>query len=354
MYLKGLLLLILGGIALISCDDDKNAATPTPTPKKNYTSWIVGDTADVKVTGVLSGTVLAGGGLEPDEPMRWMLQRAKGGDVVVIRIGSGGDGYNEYFFRELGVVVNSVETILLNSREVAQDADVVRKVRNAECLFFTGGDQSLYYRYIDGTPLETAINYLKNEKKITVGGNSAGCAIQGEYFFSAENLGSNTNLRSEDALRNPYDDRVTVRKDFLRSPFLDGLITDTHYDNPNRRGRHIVFMARMAKDYNVSMPKGIGIDERTVVCIDEKGIGRVFGRGYAYFISPSQANLKPEICEPGKPLTWNLEGRALRAYEVGGSTQGTGFFDVATWSEGQGGAWRWYSSENGTLKAVKD
>ncbi|MCS6834356.1 MAG: cyanophycinase, partial [Flammeovirgaceae bacterium] len=158
-----------------------------------------------------------------------------------------------------------------------------------------------------------------------------------------------------DALRNPYDERITVRKDFLRSPFLDGLITDTHYNNPDRRGRHIVFLARMLKDYNVGFPKGIGIDERTVVCIDEKGIARVFGRSYAYFIAPSQPTTRPEVCESGKPLTWNTNGgRALRAYEVAGNSQGTGYFNVSAWKEGEGGSWRWYSSENGVLKMIKD
>lgn len=256
-----LIISILLNFFLLSCGgDDSEPITPNPnpTPTKEYKSWVVGDTSDVVVSGVLGGTVLAGGGLEPDEPMKWMLERAKGGDVVVIRIGSGEDGYNNYFFKDLRVSVNSVETILLNSKKVAENTDVNRKVRNAECLFFTGGDQSIYFKYIDGTPLEESINYLKNVKKVTVGGNSAGCAIQGEYFFSAENLGE-TNLQSADALNNPFDSRITIRKDFMSSPFLGNLITDTHYDNPDRKGRHIVFLARMIKDFSVNTPKGIGV-----------------------------------------------------------------------------------------------
>lgn len=40
--------------------------------------------------------VLAGGGTDNDDAMRWMLTRAKGGDVLVLRA-SGSNGYNNYF-----------------------------------------------------------------------------------------------------------------------------------------------------------------------------------------------------------------------------------------------------------------
>ena len=63
---------------------------------QSYTSWILGDTIDVVTNDRQPGVVLAGGGM--DDAMRWMLQRADGGDVVVIRA-SGEDLYNKYFFQ---------------------------------------------------------------------------------------------------------------------------------------------------------------------------------------------------------------------------------------------------------------
>jgi hypothetical protein len=47
-----------------------------------YTNWVVGDPADV-VRTPLGGTVLAGGGADVDAAMKWMLQNASGGDVIV-------------------------------------------------------------------------------------------------------------------------------------------------------------------------------------------------------------------------------------------------------------------------------
>ena len=53
-----------------------------------------------------------GGATEDDNAMIWFLERSNGGDILVLRT-SGSDGYNNYLFSELGVNVNSVETIVL-------------------------------------------------------------------------------------------------------------------------------------------------------------------------------------------------------------------------------------------------
>ena len=67
---------------------------------QGYTNWVVGDEADVAPQAFSAGIVLAGGGGDNDVAMQWMLERADGGDVVVIRA-SNSDGYNDYFFQEI-------------------------------------------------------------------------------------------------------------------------------------------------------------------------------------------------------------------------------------------------------------
>src|SRR4051812_43211285 len=101
-------------------------------PAPAYTSWIIGDTADV-VRQPLGGVVLAGGSTDVDAAMRWFLHRSGGGDVLILR-SSGKDGYNEYLYQKLGETVNSVETILLNNRELASNPAIIRKVRTAEAI----------------------------------------------------------------------------------------------------------------------------------------------------------------------------------------------------------------------------
>ena len=203
---------------------------------QTYTSWKVGSTTDVTTT-TTGGICLMGGGTDNDDAIKWMFQKAGGGDVVVLR-SAGTDGYNTYMYSELGVPVNSVETIIIDTRAKASIAAIATKIRNAEALFIAGGDQATYVSYWKDTPVEDAINYLINTKKVPVGGTSAGCAILGQYYYSA----ANSSVTSAQALANPYASGVTIGvNDFLSSPYLANVITDTHYDNPDRRGRQTTF-----------------------------------------------------------------------------------------------------------------
>ena len=166
---------------------------------QSYESWISGDSTDIAGLSPLPGIVLAGGAGDNDQAMQWMLNRANGGDVVVIRA-SGSDGYNPYFYSELGVEVHSVQTILFNAPEAAFNDYVIEQIRNAECLFIAGGDQYVYYQYWRDTPIEDAINYLIHDKGITVGGTSAGMAILSKCYYAP----SGSSLTAAEALGNPY------------------------------------------------------------------------------------------------------------------------------------------------------
>lgn len=82
--------------------------------------------------------------------------------------------------------VNSVETILLNGPTTANNQYVADKVRKAEAVFFTGGDQWYFYESINNTMLQIALDELVNIRRGVIGGTSAGCAIMGEFGFTAE------------------------------------------------------------------------------------------------------------------------------------------------------------------------
>ena len=273
---------------------------------------ITGDPTDVK-TKTKAGLVLAGGSTDVEAAMKWLLERSGGGDVVILRA-SGSTGYNEYLYT-LGKV-NSVETLLINSRALAQNDTVVQIVRNAEALFIAGGDQWNYTQYWMGTPLNDAINYLINKKKVPVGGTSAGLAIMGEYFFDAKYDG----ITSDTALLNPFHKKLSVNKGFIQSKYLTNLITDSHYDQRNRQGRHVVMLADILhKQKKATM--GLGIDEKTAVTIDEKGNLMVFGNNRAWWLN-SSAN-KPEVFEDGKPITWIASNKAVAYFTTQATQMGT-------------------------------
>lgn len=302
-------------------------------------TYMTGDPADV-TTNAVGGLLLMGGSTDVDVAIEWFLQRAAGGDVVVIR-SSGADGYNQYMYDM--VPVNSVETIMIDSRAKAELTSVADKIRNAEALFIAGGDQWNYVSYWKNTPTEDAINYLLNTKHVTVGGTSAGLAILGSAYYSGER-GSVT---SAQALGNPYHRYVTLgQADFLSHPHLVNTITDSHYTQRDRQGRHIVFLARLMQDFAYTTIKGIGVDEQTAVCIDDAGIGRVYGTNSAYFIR--NTNLGPETCVSGTPLTWNRSAMAVSTYKITGSLTGNGSFNAANWTFSGGNSYFAYVN-NGVM-----
>ncbi|MFN8256179.1 MAG: T9SS type A sorting domain-containing protein [Bacteroidales bacterium] len=317
---------------------------------QNYTSYFTGKATDI-VTIPGGGVCLMGGATEDDNAMKWFLQRADGGDVLVLRT-TGSDGYNSYLYSGLGIKINSVETIVCNNASASNNPYVLKKIQQAEAIWFAGGDQWTYISYWRNTPVDSAINQAISERNIVIGGTSAGMAIQGKYYFSAQN----GTVTSNSALANPFSNSVTVDSThFISNSYLDNTITDTHFDNPDRKGRLITFLARINTDYGV-FAKAIACDEYTAVCIDTNGIARVFG-GYptyadnAYFIqSNCELPIKtPENCSFGNPLTWNLGGLAVKAYQIKGDSEGSKTFDLNNWQNGTGGVWyNWFVS-NGTF-----
>jgi len=303
---------------------------------------LVGDILDV-TRPTSGGTVLVGGGPDVDAAMQWMIKKSGGGDFVVIRA-TGTNAYNSYIY-DLGSV-NSVETLLINSRTLANDPQVEATIRGAEALFITGGDQANYVNFWKDTKVEDALNYLRNTKKIPMGGTSAGCAILGGTYFSAV-VGT---LTSSEALDNPYNRLLTLgHNDFLNQPFLTNVITDTHFNNPDRRGRLVTFLARMNKDYGV-VGRGIGIDESTAVCIESNGTSRVYGSGTAFFLSQNGAASQPEVCVSGSRLDWYRGRQAVIVYKIVGSNSGSEIFDMNTWSLANGVLYQYYYVNRGTLE----
>ncbi|MCS6981869.1 MAG: cyanophycinase [Flavobacteriales bacterium] len=315
-----------------------------------FVSYIQGDTGDV-VTNPLPGLVLAGGGDDNDQAMKWMLQRADSGDVVVIRA-SGGAGYNSYFM-SLGVPVHSVETIVFQHPSASYHPYPLRRLAEAEVVFIAGGDQYDYYQLWHDTPVEDTLRYLIQNKKITVGGTSAGMMILGQVYYVPFNLG----IISSEALSNPYHANMNMlgNADFVNHPWLSSTVCDTHFDERDRQGRLVAFMARMEKDYGLNS-RGIACNEGTAVCIDSSGLARVFGYyppapDYAYFVQSycDQPLSLPETCLSAQPLHWYHGGKALIVYRVVGKPNGSNYFNVKTWDSGAGGQWFWWYVSQGTL-----
>lgn len=322
--------------------------TPCILFSQSYDYYFDGDTSNI-VTAPTYGICLMGGATENDLGAQWFLNKADGGNILVLRT-SGADGYQDYFYNTLGVSVQSVETIVLNSSAAASDPFVLKKIENAEAIWLAGGDQYLYELYFKNSTIKDLLNQHINIERAPIGGTSAGMAVLGEYYFNAEN----GTITSNEALNNPFDQNLTIESNFIAVSILERTITDTHYDNPDRKGRHVAFLARMQESDTNSDYFGIAADEYVAICIDENGIATVYGEypdyeDNAYFLRTNCERTTPLVLQSNTPLTWNGNNPAILACNVKGKVNGQNQFDLNTWLDINGGTWEGWSVDQGIL-----
>jgi hypothetical protein len=167
-------------------------------------------------------------------------------------------------------------------------------------------------------------------------------AIMGDYYFSAQN----GTISSFSALQDPFNNALTIDSAaFIENSTLKDIITDTHFDNPDRKGRLVAFLSRIYVDYNVSA-KAVACDEYTAVCIDSNGLAKVFGGfpqydDFAYFVEVNCEipNPSPESCNSGTPLTWNQNSQALKVCKIPGTTNGNNIFNMNEWQSNTAYSW---------------
>jgi cyanophycinase len=305
---------------------------------ESYKYFRIGNQEDAQ-TKPVAGIAMMGGGSDLDEAFRWLCNKGNGGDFLILRA-RGDDEYNSYVNKLCKV--NSVATLIIPDREAAEDPAAAEIIRKAEVVFIAGGDQANYIRGWTGTPVESAINDDIAAGK-PIGGTSAGLAVEGEFVYSATgDKPDDKDLASADVLPNPYFERVTLVRDFLKVPHLENLITDSHFAKRDRMGRTVGFLARIMKDGWSQSPREVAIDEKSAVLVEADGKATVVGTGKgAYFLRPTQA---PEVCEKGVSLTF----RSISVFRV----KAGGHFDLTSWT-GDGGTAYSLSVKRGKIESTQ-
>ena len=275
------------------------------------TRYLTGSAADA-APATLYGPVLnlGGGGLDVDSALQAMIDLTRGCsgagcsakvDVVILRA-TGSNGYNDYIYAMNGV--DSVESIVITRRTDTTNAALEATIKAAEVIFFAGGDQCDYVTLFKGTPVETAVEYVVDQKKGAVGGTSAGMAIQSPTAYDA----CVTSVTSADVLANPYHRGATFTRGFFNWPFMSGSITDQHFVTRDRMGRLMGFLARQVKDGFGVPHLGIAADEQTSIVVDASGLARVYGNpgapSTAYFVLADHPVSSTERVETKQPLSY--------------------------------------------------
>ena len=305
----------------------------------SYQYFRLGNKNDIQ-TMPATGIAMMGGGSDLDEAFRWLCRKANGGDFLILRA-NGNDDYNSYVN---GLCkLNSVATLIIPDRRAAEDPAVAEIIRLAEVVFISGGDQAHYIRDWKGTPVEDAIN-ANIAAGTPIGGTSAGLAVLGKFAYGA--LGDQPDgpdLASTDVLPNPYYERVTLIRGFLKIPLLEKLLTDSHFAKRDRMGRTLGFLARIMQDGWSKSPREVAIDEKSAVLVEPDGKGTVVGNGKgAYFLRPTRP---PDVCKSGQPLMFDK----VSVYVV----RAGGHLDLTSWT-GDGGTAYALSVEKGKIESTQE
>lgn len=304
----------------------------------SYQYFRMGNKEDVK-TRPTAGTAMMGGGSDLDEAFRWLCRKGDGGDFLVLRA-TGDESYNPYVN---GLCkMNSVATLIIPDRQSAEDPVVAKIIRDAEVIFIAGGDQSNYIRAWQGTSVEETINADIAAGK-PIGGTSAGLAVMGEFVYGClKDKPDDKDLASTDVLPNPYFERVTLVREFLKIPHMGNLLTDSHFAKRDRMGRTLGFLARIMKDGWSTSPREVAIDQKSAVLVEADGRATVVGSGKgAYFLRPAEA---PKVCKKDVPLTFGN----VTVYRVGKG----GHFDFDSW-KGDGGTAYSLSVDTGRILSTQ-
>jgi cyanophycinase len=300
---------------------------------KRFQHYLLGDAANVEVFAPQKPIValMGGGKYDVHDAFKWLIRKSGGGNFVVIRV-TDTDNYNGYIFdflkgKSLGLT--SVETLVIPSREAADDAFVLSRIAGADALFIAGGDQSNYINYWIGTGVQREIKKLAS-RNVPIGGTSAGLAVLGQFCFAA----LNGTVSSLSALSNPLGKDITLVRNFLTLPDLSLVVADSHFEARNRMGRLITFMARIVNDGWSSTARGIGVDEETALLV-EGGIATRVANFNSDPSAPRSVYFLQTTGYPDKILT-----KTPLNYPNGVSVQkmsGSGRFDLRNWASYEGG-----------------
>lgn len=203
-----------------------------------------------------------------DAPYAWVVEKSGYGKVIVLSVNDETTWIPNYFVSK-GASWSS--NLRINTRELANSQAVYDSIVSASAIFIKGGDQYNYINYWKGTLTGDAIRAVWQRGGV-VAGTSAGAMVLSEFIISAK-YGS---LTPESALSNPFVQAAHIETDFLG--LVPGTIFDTHFIERARHGRLVAQMVKLFSEGNTSV-RGVGIDDRTAICVSPNGKGIVMGSG---------------------------------------------------------------------------
>jgi cyanophycinase len=235
------------------------------------------------------GSLLIIGGHEDKEDEKTILrmlvkQVGKSGKLVIATVASSMPRavFNDYESTLRGLGMRHIHHLEIESREEARLDAKVNVLRDADAVFFTGGDQLKITSQIGDTPVFLRVREIYDAGGL-VAGTSAGASVMTETMMvsgagdESHRIGSMLNLAPGFGL-------------------LPGVIVDQHFAERGRIGRLLGAVAQNPRML------GIGIDEDAAILV-RRGRFQVVGSGAVYIVDGGKVTFSNiNEAKPDEPL----------------------------------------------------
>ena len=179
----------------------------------------------------------------------------------------------------------NVTVLDIRTQADSEKADFIQHIKTADCIMFSGGDQSKISKYIGGSAIHTVLlERYKNDAGFVIAGTSAGAMMMAEEMVSG---GSAAKAFLKGA--------VKMRKGLALIPEL---IIDTHFIQRGRFGRISEAVAKFPSLI------GFGLAEDTGMIIKNGNSCTVIGSGMVIvFDGKNLTHNNEKVLELGTPMT---------------------------------------------------
>jgi cyanophycinase len=235
------------------------------------------------------GSLVIIGGREDKEDEKIILRViakrvGKGGKIVVATIASSQPEamFSDYerVFRGLGV--RHVHHLMIESREEARLESRVNILKDADAVFFTGGDQLKITSQLGDSPVYTRVREIFDAGGL-VAGTSAGASVMSETMI-VSGAGDETHRLGA---------KLGMAPGF---GLLSDVIVDQHFAERGRIGR---LLGAVAQNPRIL---GLGLDEDSAILV-QRGRFQVIGNGAVYVVDGSKVSFSNiNETDPDLPL----------------------------------------------------
>lgn len=192
-----------------------------------------------------------------------------------------GDNYVAAF-RKLGC--ENIKVLNIKKRNQSDDPDFLKWIEKANCVMFSGGDQSKIVDRIGNTKMHDILTRRFTNESFVIAGTSAGAMAMSKQMIAG---GS-----SSEAL---YKGAVRMREGM---GFMSELIIDSHFIQRGRFGRLAEAVAKFPKLL------GVGLAEDTGLVIKNCNEFKVIGSGMVILFDAGKLTHNNEkILDEGTPMT---------------------------------------------------